>query len=529
MKTIRRFIPLIALLLALTFSVNAAAAGAEAESGADRARRLQTLSDLIVSLSMDNESDNPLLDALAALLDTNPALFDQLAESMFSQLDAYSGYYTREIYDKAFPQSEAYVGVGLVVNPNVKKGLFVADVLTGGPADTAGLLPGDHIMTVGGKDISSLPYTEVTSLLRGEANTQVTVTVLRDASEKPLTFKMTRRGLRASNIAFKNLGNRVAYISISRFNDIYDYFEFTNIYKNLPYDGYRSVIIDLRGNPGGSLDVVYNIINSIVPKKNEILFALSTGNLKLDYYRSTGMAQWQPNKLLILVDENSASASELMAGSLRDLGYAELVGVKTYGKGRGQAHVDMGSGGVAVITTLNILLPGVLEYDGIGLTPTHNVPLEQRPRSELTALAPVDAVRALLPDASGDRVLGVEERLRLAGYFVASPDSKQTSTTRWALNAFASDSGLSDKLYGSRALLQKLAQETDRLLAEPVWFDTQLEAAQKLAVEAAKQPLNGTLPPRSFEEEATGVVIADPDAGVWRHGSATPSDDTLMG
>ncbi len=487
---------LLALVLCLSCLL-APGALAASEEATEKAEVLVYLDYLISTYSLSG-SEHPLQDALAELITRDPALFDKIVAELYKPLDKYSRYLTLEQYQQDYPAGAPFVGIGITVDAARTEGIFVESVVAGGEAEKAGMKQGDRIIRVEGADVTFFPWQELRGFLQGEVGSKVAVTVLRDGKEVELKIKRTV--LQGSNISSRTLSGNVGYISIARFGSAQDYFDFASIWENMPYDGIRSVIIDLRGNPGGDVDVMYNIENYIVPDAGRALFTLK-GRDSMDYefFTSTGAGFWKPNKLLILVDQYSASAAEMMAGSLQMLGYAELVGVTTYGKGQGQAVFGLTEDTLTVLTYSEALLPDLTSYHGKGIVPKHKVALEQR-AYPMPEISPMAVSSALLPTARGGRVLGLEQRLSLLGYFNGTADESFTPYTRWCVNAFQRDLKLPETSYVSTENLRALESETDKLKSRQVWYDTQLDFAYETAAEAAKQPLSGKLPPRSIEE-----------------------------
>ncbi len=519
-----RALSYLALLLCLSLLFSAFSTALAAETSAkpdyDALYRLFELDKLIYTYSIDSQSDDPLGDALAKILAEDPTLYRKLVNLMISDLDRYSHYFTKEEYAEAFPSLEPYVGIGIIIRADIRRGLFVSSLVAGGPAQKAGLLPGDQIISVDGKDISLLPYEESMDLFLGEENSVVKLKVVRDGEKNILDFSITRASMRTTNVSFEDLGGGVAYITIDRFEDAFDYAEFVSIYNRLPYEGFRSVMIDLRGNPGGDMNVLLHFLNAIVMKQKEPLFAIQQALYGFNLFESSGAAIWKPNALVLLVDEYTASAAEVMAGSLSQLNLCTLVGTKTYGKGRGQIHSELENGDVAVITVMDVVLPDGNRYDGVGITPKHVVKLEERLPD--VKLLPLDAERALLSTAFGPRVYALEQRLSLLGYMAASPDMTFGLATRYALCAFAKDHNLPQSSTASIALLRVLEAETQAFLKKPVLIDTQFAAAMDIARKAAEKPLEVTPPPKADWDATTktGATGSGRVPEVLRTGSA---------
>jgi carboxyl-terminal processing protease len=296
-----------------------------------------------------------------------------------------------------------------------------------------------------------------------------------------------------SNVTFKDMGDGVMYIKIARFGDYQTFLDFVTRYKKLPYEGYRSVVIDVRGNPGGDLAVLYNMLNYVVPDKNVSMFALRYRDMKVQELKSTGIG-WRPNKIVVLADGGSASASEIFAGSLQDLGYADIVGQTTYGKGYGQLHINLGDDSTAVISNFEIWLPVTIKYDGKGIKPKYSVPLGQEPYPipRLTPLYQTGSIT--LSEAYSDRAYALEQRLSLLGYLGKTPNGVYDSETSWAVSAFNLTHNIPETGGCSNATIAAVNADIDALSKTTVTVDSQFDKALELAREAAKKPLSYELP-----------------------------------
>ena len=160
------------------------------------------------------------------------------------------------------------------------------------------------------------------TVIRGPEDSEVTIGIKRENLPYATEYVIVRKPIQISNIELSDMGDGIAYIRILRFGDLKTFFDFVDIYTGLPAEGFTSVILDVRSNPGGSLDVLLNILNYVVPDKGKELMSIYTRDTGHDIYLSDGLG-WTPKKMLILVNEHTASAAEVFAGSLQVLDYAE--------------------------------------------------------------------------------------------------------------------------------------------------------------------------------------------------------------
>lgn len=259
--------------------------------------------------------------------------------------------------------SGSYGGVGIGLGE--KDGTaYVVEVFPGTPAAKAGVKRGDVIRTINGKTKAKWTTDDVIKVVRGPKGTSVNVTVYRPSTKGLVKFKLTREDIKYPNLKTSMKGN-VGYIAMYEFNstsakDVADAIE------KLKKQGAKGYILDLRNNPGGLLDQAVDLSSLFV--KDGVIVRVDERNKKPIEYRATGNLLTEA-PLVLLVNENSASASEITAGALQDYRRAKLVGVKTYGKGSVQTIEDLSFGGAVKFTTAHYLTPKGRAINGKGLTP----------------------------------------------------------------------------------------------------------------------------------------------------------------
>ncbi|MDR1116693.1 MAG: peptidoglycan-binding protein [Oscillospiraceae bacterium] len=454
--------------------------------------RLEDISELIREYHLlSSVLDYPLENALNSYFNEHPEEFVKFVDYMLQTYDKYSHYMTPEDYGEAYSTSDSFVGIGVSLDTTSKNGQFIESVFPGSPAEKAGLRAGDEIVYVDGADVSALPFGEFSELIRGEENTAVKLGVRRRNVADMLYFDIVRAYVEVSNIVFADLGDGVAYIRVVRFGDINTFLDFFSYYYQLPYMGFRSLIVDVRDNPGGALDVLLNMLDIMIPEKGVDMFSINSRDA-LDTYRSRGSG-WDLNEIVVLVNENSASASEVFAGSLQKNGLARVVGAKTYGKGVGQYHFDLDYGDEIIITNFEILLPDGKSYNGVGITPDEIVPLRVE-QFKLPEMAVLNTNQTLRIGDNHSGVLGLEQRLKLLGYLTAAPDSVFDADTAAAVQAFQQDHKLRASSSATAETLSALVRAVTQLEGKLIVTDTQLERAFEIAKEAAKKPLSFTPP-----------------------------------
>jgi len=474
----RRFIAaIVAVILLLTFPAYAAES-----TGEDTAATIPVNEKIVevlnfltkYGLNYDGESAEELI-AKAALeyLKNHPEELEEFLNTLMQQQDKYSYYMEPVTYDNAFSGSETFVGIGVSLDSERPNSCMITGIFVDSPAEKAGLLAGDIIVSIDGKNVEGAHYSELSSLIRGEEGTDVTIDIMRDG--KLLSFTMTRSVITVSDIDFRDLGGGIAYIRIARFTDIRTFIDFINAFARVYNEGFRSVVYDLRDNLGGSVEVLYNILHYAVSTEGAELFSIAArdGIKKPEYSAAYAPAV---ESAVVLVNGNTASAAEMFAGALKYSEDAVLIGTTTYGKGVGQYHLTMDDDSVAVITNFEIFLPGGIAYNEVGITPDFEVPNRVVSFPEYTALSPLGS-SDITRGSSGFQVLALEQRLSALGYFDGSADTTFDDATLEAVNEFQAAHDLAVTNRASRTTLETLDSYFKEYSGLNVMFDDQLTAA----------------------------------------------------
>lgn len=321
------------------------------------------------------ENDEPMADAFKLLLE-NDDFYNQFMHIMVSQYDRYSLYVPAGNYETAYPANDNYVGIGVTME-QYGTGVRIVSVAQGSPAEEVGFMPGDLIVYIDRKDYTNSTIAQIAAVIKGDEGTKISVTVKRKVNgvDNYITRTLTRKYIKVPNFTAKTLEDGVFYMDLARFSDMQTFIDFVYATQDMVKANTRALILDLRGNPGGEVQMAFNIINRLIPDEGVTYFMTRNkinGEYDIDFYKSTGMGA-RLNKIILLQDGGSASASEIVISSLRGLGYAETVGETTYGKGRGQYHVELPDGSVAVITGIELISPGMNDYDGVGIKPDYEI------------------------------------------------------------------------------------------------------------------------------------------------------------
>ena len=326
--------------------------------------------------------------------------------------------------------------------------------------------------------------------LRGEEGTSVKLTVRRYGRD--ITVTCERRQVNRVYVSNKTMADGVEYIKVSAIGSQNDWSAFSEIWDSLPSKNTRAVILDLRGNGGGLIDAALKMANVMTPVKDAELAGVryrdDMGGLEQTY--STGNAL-PLNKIVVLVDGGTASAAELLAGSLQDTGSATLIGSKTYGKGQGQFHIDLVNGDKLVITTLELELPKQGCWEGVGLTP--DIQLENRKVTVNTKnLKSLDTSTTLRFGDSSDAVYAMTERLSLLG-LLTEATGRYDGDVADAVASFRAAYDLPAALYASPEMLSALDEAVTALNGQTYLVDDQLQSALEMCRLAAAKPQQYTV------------------------------------
>ncbi len=269
--------------------------------------------------------------------------------------------------DFRMDMASSFEGIGALVEPtNMDKrtGVRIVHPFEGSPADKAGLRKGDEIIAVDGQDVSNMLLDEAVGLIRGPAGSEVTLTVKRD-EEEPFDVTITRARVEIPVIESKMLEDNIFYVKLNEFSDpSADKLEAA--LKQGLNDGAKAIVFDLRGNPGGRLDMAIRIASMFI---KDGVIVKETGKRNMDHMATGDMIVPEDIPVVVLVDGGSASASEIVAGALQDYGRALLIGEQTFGKGSVQSLFDLPDGSMLRITSAHWYTPKDRQINGQGLRP----------------------------------------------------------------------------------------------------------------------------------------------------------------
>lgn len=296
--------------------------------------------------------------------------------------DPYSTYYTKQEYANLIESSSGvYHGIGAVVSQNVNTGILtIVKPYKDSPAYKAGLLPDDIIYKVEGEEVTGKDISEVVSKIKGKEGTKVNITIYRDGVEEPMDFTITRQKINIPTIEFEMLDGKIGYIQIAEFDDI-TISQFNNAIDQLEKKGMKGLVVDVRNNPGGLLNSVVDILDRLLPRG----LIVYTEDKYKNREEEKAVRSDQFNKpFVVLINGNSASASEIFAGALQDYEKATVVGTTSFGKGIVQRVIPLSDGTAIKLTISKYFTPKGRNIHGTGIVPDVEVELDDELKQLVT-------------------------------------------------------------------------------------------------------------------------------------------------
>lgn len=289
--------------------------------------------------------------------------------------DTYSEYMTAEEWEEYQINTLGnYVGIGVYMSQDASGNVVIIESIEESPAQKAGLKADDIIVEVNEESVVGKDTATVAAKIKGEEGTSVKIKIVRD--NQYMTFDVERKSIKVYHVKNKMLENQVGYIKLSTFDEGCSG-EFKTAYDEVKQKGAEKLIIDLRDNTGGLVDEALNIADMIVPKGEKLLLTVDSKDNK-----ETTVAQQDPTidmKIVVLVNEYSASASEILVGALKDNKKATIVGTTTYGKGVIQNVFSLSDGSILKLTTAEYFTPNETKINKKGIEPDIKIELVEEP------------------------------------------------------------------------------------------------------------------------------------------------------
>ena len=289
--------------------------------------------------------------------------------------DIYAAYYTEEEYQSLIDSTNgSYYGIGVEISQNMSTGIItISRIFEGSPAEEAGLLPGDVLYKIAGQEVTGEDLNKVVSLIKGEEYTTVSVEVARDGQSGYLEFEVERRTIEVPTVESEMLEDNIGYIAITSFDDVTTE-QFMTALDTLESQGMEALIVDLRNNGGGLVSSVCAILDRLLPEGLIVYTEDKYGNREEEF---SDAENYFDKPMAVLVNGNSASASEIFAGAIKDYGIGTLVGTTTYGKGIVQKIYPLSDGTAVKLTVSKYYTPNGNNIHGTGIEPDVTVELSE--------------------------------------------------------------------------------------------------------------------------------------------------------
>ncbi len=366
------------------------------------------------------------------------ALMEGAYKGLFEALDPYSRYFTAEDLD-AFEQltSGSYSGIGATVGFEDNQIVIIAP-MEGGPAARAGIKPGDIIVSVDDIDAKGNALEKVVDKLLGKPGTKVKLGIKRGDANEILYFNITREIIKLKTVNAQILEGNIGYIQIAEFNEKVSE-EVEKVLKDFQQKEVKGIILDLRNNPGGLIDESVDVADFFVPKGQVVKIVFKNKSHQI----YSAMKEGIKKPLVVLINEGSASASEIVAGAIQDTKAGTIIGTQSYGKGTVQSIDPISNGGGIKLTIAKYLTPNGRVIDGVGITPdiiVHNP--DQLDITKISSFVPMIEETTAEAGDKGLNVYGAQQRLHWIGYTSIKASGIMDETTVEALKKFQTTAGL---------------------------------------------------------------------------------------
>lgn len=355
--------------------------------------------------------------------------------------DIHSSYFTYEeskLYNQTVDGN--YVGIG-VVQRTVSEGTMVMEIYKDSPAQKSGLLVGDIITEVDGKSVAGKSANEISDLIRGEANTKVNLTVIRSNDHQVIEVIRGNVDSAVTSEIRDNSGKKYGYVKINTFGST-TADDIEAALQSFIAAKIDTLVLDLRDNGGGYLTAATDVLSLFMPK-DKLLFQMETKNGAVEKYKAKDCQKYNFLNGYILVNGNTASASEVVAGALQEKMNYKLIGDQTYGKGTAQTQKQLSDGSVLKYTYAKWLLPSGTWINGKGLTPDYSVS-----NIDTSGIYTKDLDSDMSYDSVGTPVASMQKMLAILGYDCGRSDGYFSQQSVEALKQFEQANGLTvDGIY----------------------------------------------------------------------------------
>ncbi len=377
------------------------------------------------SYRFEYDRENIYKSIVSRLLAKNPELMDDAMRAIFDQLDMHSEYYTPEEYAELMEYlTNSFCGIGVVIS-EVEEGLLVLSVLPNSPASKNGVMVGDVIVSADGVSLAGLSTDEAKKLIVGEEGTSVVLGMYHNGAYTEKT--MVRAQVENVSGYYDFADDEIGYIYLSSFDGHCNKF-ITEALAEFDKKNITKIIIDLRNNPGGSLTEYVDVCQHFIPKGPVISLDYKDPSKNEVFYSENENPKYT---LAVLINENSASASEAFSGAVQDTGVGVVIGSKSFGKGTKQFVSRIWTGGGVKVTDAEYLTAGGRHINDVGIYP--DIDIENKPVKYSKDLFGVLTIENKLKLGDrGEEVVKCKRRLDALGFDVGYPENDLFDEKMWA-------------------------------------------------------------------------------------------------
>ena len=400
------------------------------------------------------------------------AMMEGAYKGLFEALDPYSKYFTPEelaVFDQM--SSGTYSGIGATIGIENNQ-MTIIDLIERGPALKAGLKPGDAILTIDDKEAKISAFENSINMLLGKPGTKVKLSIKRSEVKEILVFNITREVIHLPSVKARITEDNIGYIQIIEFNEKVSE-EVEKILADFEQKKVKGIILDLRNNPGGLIDESVNVADFFVPKGQVVKIVFKNKS----YQTYSAMKENIKKPLVVLINEGSASASEIVAGAIQDTKTGTIIGTQSYGKGTVQSIAPISNGGGIKLTIAKYLTPNGRVIDGVGIKPDIIINnYNKLDFSKLNNFVPMIEEKTAETGDKGLNVYGAQQRLQWIGYIDVKASGIMDEATVEALKKLQTATSLTASGILDGETILKLEEQVVQMMKDSV-EDLQLKKA----------------------------------------------------